>query len=139
MSSKCQICDLEVSKYKCPKCAIRYCSLACFKNKEKHVHDDNNVQEAPKKEPAHDEKAAVKLHTKEFDDIYQNCSEIRELLGYNTVKFHLAKVYRILNLGAGALSTSDMQLSSEMKQQLAVDYLNTLRYGGCLLYTSRCV
>jgi hypothetical protein len=27
----CQVCSEEASKYKCPKCRIRYCSVPCFK------------------------------------------------------------------------------------------------------------
>ncbi|WWC62390.1 uncharacterized protein I303_104986 [Kwoniella dejecticola CBS 10117] len=29
--SKCQICKDQISKYKCPACPIRYCSVACYK------------------------------------------------------------------------------------------------------------
>ncbi|XP_050883397.1 uncharacterized protein LOC127086647 [Lathyrus oleraceus] len=29
---QCQICHKAQSKYKCPKCYLPYCSLACFKN-----------------------------------------------------------------------------------------------------------
>lgn len=28
---KCEICSVELSKYKCPKCLIKYCSVACYK------------------------------------------------------------------------------------------------------------
>lgn len=29
---KCQVCEEEISKYKCPKCALQYCSVGCYKN-----------------------------------------------------------------------------------------------------------
>eukprot|EP00122_Pirum_gemmata_P018366 Pgem_evm1s17197 len=28
---KCGVCNEQEFKYKCPKCKLRYCSLACFK------------------------------------------------------------------------------------------------------------
>ncbi|CUS21381.1 LAQU0S03e01266g1_1 [Lachancea quebecensis] len=133
MSAKCEICCEEPSKYKCPKCAVRYCSLSCFKNQEKHVHTEKATEEkkqAPDSEGLDARSDAARLPTEQFDDVYQNTKEIQELLSYNTVKFHLAKVYRILNIGVGALGSSDTQTSAEARQQLAVDYLNTLRYGG---------
>ncbi|SCW00765.1 LAFE_0C11496g1_1 [Lachancea fermentati] len=129
MSIQCQICKQQLSKYKCPKCAVRYCSLACFKNQEKHIHDESTVKEQKpiEKKP---EDVTKQLHTPKYNEMLQRSDKLRELLQYNTVKFHLAKVYKILNAGTGALGSSDTQLSTEMKQQLAVDYLNTLRYGG---------
>ncbi|SCV02091.1 LANO_0F15148g1_1 [Lachancea nothofagi CBS 11611] len=129
MSFKCQICSLELAKYKCPKCAIRYCSLACFKNSDKHVHDERTIEDKPAPKPV-EEKPKKQLTTEQFNTVYQETPEIQELLGYNTVKFHLAKVHRILSTGGSPLGTSDAQMSTEAKQQLAVDYLNTLRYGG---------
>lgn len=29
--SSCEVCDQAPSKYKCPKCRLQYCSLACYK------------------------------------------------------------------------------------------------------------
>ncbi|XP_050529292.1 zinc finger HIT domain-containing protein 3 [Daktulosphaira vitifoliae] len=29
---KCYICSKNESKYKCPKCSIKYCSVACYHN-----------------------------------------------------------------------------------------------------------
>nr|CAG4642212.1 EOG090X0JQ4 [Eurycercus lamellatus] len=31
MTTKCQMCDVDPFKYKCPTCYIKYCSVACFK------------------------------------------------------------------------------------------------------------
>ncbi|XP_061189879.1 zinc finger HIT domain-containing protein 3-like [Saccostrea echinata] len=28
---QCEVCQTNVSKYKCPKCIIKYCSVSCFK------------------------------------------------------------------------------------------------------------
>ncbi|GME48762.1 hypothetical protein GTA08_BOTSDO00506 [Neofusicoccum parvum] len=39
MSTTCGVCSEQPPKYKCPSCAIRYCSLACFKT-HKPIHDN---------------------------------------------------------------------------------------------------
>ncbi|SCU79720.1 LADA_0B02740g1_1 [Lachancea dasiensis] len=136
MPSKCQVCEVQISKYKCPKCGIRYCSLTCFKDEIKHVHNESTQQPVDEgnrpdgSQPNAMDLELKKLKTDNFDRIYQKTPEIQELLSYNTVKFHLAKVYRILSTGSGALGSAEGYLSTEAKQQLAVDYLNTLRYGG---------
>ena len=36
LENPCEICGKSESKYKCPKCSLSYCSLACYKNEEKH-------------------------------------------------------------------------------------------------------
>lgn len=43
LGGKCLICLDSQSKYKCPKCKIEYCSLACFKSPS-HVHDESTVK-----------------------------------------------------------------------------------------------
>ncbi|CEP63177.1 Hit1p LALA0_S07e04148g [Lachancea lanzarotensis] len=131
MTIKCQICSAQDSKYKCPKCGVRYCSLACFKNAEKHVHDEQTTESKEESKTLSEKVELPVLKTAELDTIYRESAEIQQLLKYNTVKFHLAKVYRIL--GARSETTGGSKgsdLSSEAKQQLAVDYLNALRYGG---------
>lgn len=137
---KCEVCQLEEAKYKCPVCSIRYCSLKCYKDTEKHKHSEETKKEDSTK-PAEnntsetntqDNSSEIKLRSPEMDKIYQETPQLQELLQYNTVKFHLAKVYRILNSSAtGGNSASDSSTgSTEMKRQLAVEYLNTLRFGG---------
>ena len=42
---KCTICDLENSKYKCPKCEVPYCSIPCFR---KHRPDTGYQCKKPK-------------------------------------------------------------------------------------------
>lgn len=139
MSTLCGICNENESKYKCPKCSIRYCSLACYKDTEKHQHseekesitegleDNKKTGEAEQTSEKKVGDRSPTLRTESFNELYQETPEIQELLKYNTVKFHLAKVYRILKSN---VSSSETGLNSESKKQLAVDYLNTLRYGG---------
>ncbi|AGO11095.1 AaceriAFR384Wp [[Ashbya] aceris (nom. inval.)] len=128
---KCEICRENASRYKCPKCGVHYCSLACYKNEEKHVHEEQAVTatEQPSATPA-PLADAPKLASPHLDRLFQSSDRLRELLRHNTVKYHLHRVYRILTVGNGITGTDDVQMSTEMKEQLAVDYLNTLRYGG---------
>ncbi|KAK6002388.1 hypothetical protein QM012_002026 [Aureobasidium pullulans] len=40
MGEICGVCRQNESKYKCPSCQLRYCSIACFKqHKETHAND----------------------------------------------------------------------------------------------------
>ncbi|EGF80757.1 hypothetical protein BATDEDRAFT_88079 [Batrachochytrium dendrobatidis JAM81] len=39
---QCQVCTKETSKYRCPVCLIRYCSLECFK-----AHKENEACTKP--------------------------------------------------------------------------------------------
>lgn len=45
--TKCEVCSIIESKYKCPKCSIRYCSLECFKA---HKNDSGDCSRVPKTE-----------------------------------------------------------------------------------------
>ncbi|AJR69227.1 Hit1p [Saccharomyces cerevisiae YJM1418] len=135
---KCGICRGVDGKYKCPKCGVRYCSLKCYKDAAKHVHKESeqpragteaNVEVVNNDKIINSSLAMNKtLKTKAFDDIYQNSAELQELLKYNTVKFHLAKVYRILSSTVNDGSSG--KINSDLQKELAVNYLNTLRYGG---------
>ncbi|XP_065197362.1 zinc finger HIT domain-containing protein 3-like [Sycon ciliatum] len=40
----CAICSENASKYKCPRCLIRYCSLTCFKSHKESCSDDAPAQ-----------------------------------------------------------------------------------------------
>lgn len=135
----CGICHDSDGKYKCPKCGIRYCSLKCYKDTQKHIHEevvDPQTETIPNTESHDNDNAIVtstsaitkSLKTRAFDDVYQNNAQLQELLKYNTVKFHLAKVYRILSSTVSDGSSGNM--SSDLQKELAVNYLNTLRYGG---------
>ncbi|KAM9440880.1 zinc finger HIT domain-containing protein 3 isoform 2-T2 [Clarias gariepinus] len=48
---RCVVCSEQISKYRCPVCRIRYCSVGCFK---KHKGDDScqPVQDAAPPAPA---------------------------------------------------------------------------------------
>lgn len=115
--------------------------MACYKDLQKHKDPDMEetslpvvsekpvTSEFPTDEGTHD-KNTLPLATASLDRIYEESPELKELLGYNTVKFHLAKVCRILATDVADTGDSCMNMSSDMSRQLAIDYLNTLRYGG---------
>eukprot|EP00123_Amoebidium_parasiticum_P005282 comp16517_c0_seq1/m.14538 comp16517_c0_seq1/g.14538 ORF comp16517_c0_seq1/g.14538 comp16517_c0_seq1/m.14538 type:complete len:183 (-) comp16517_c0_seq1:143-691(-) len=45
---ECGVCNTNPSKYKCPKCVLRYCSIACFK-----IHKETPCdQQAPTQPPS---------------------------------------------------------------------------------------
>ncbi|AQZ16958.1 HIT1 (YJR055W) [Zygosaccharomyces parabailii] len=128
MVEKCGICEAEDAKYKCPKCGVKYCSLACYKDTIKHQDPtegdrDEQIHHIESKKASENSLASPK-----WSKIFSETPELQRLLQYNTVKFHLAKVYRILC--GESLDSNESGMNSEMKRQLAVDYLNTLRYGG---------
>lgn len=129
---KCAICHNNESKYRCPKCGIKYCSLACYKDESRHKDPvdtvDSKEQEQKEKEKEKETDNADSSASNEYPQVYSDTPEIQQLLKYNTVKFHLSKVYRILC--SDVADTNELNMNSEMKRQLAVDYLNTLRYGG---------
>ncbi|XP_041377232.1 zinc finger HIT domain-containing protein 3-like [Gigantopelta aegis] len=63
-SVQCEVCRKEVSKYKCPKCVARYCSVGCYKShKENNCSPlkiiNNNLQKAAV-QLAHSENTEVK-------------------------------------------------------------------------------
>ncbi|QLQ82652.1 hypothetical protein HG537_0H04150 [Torulaspora globosa] len=122
-SATCGICHEKPAKYKCPKCCVKYCSLACYKDTDRHK--DNEPKIADTTVEATRDSTSV-----EDEDSLQLTPELKELLRYNTVKFHLGKVYRILKTDVGDNSDGSCAMTTDMKRQLAIDYLNTLRYGG---------
>lgn len=128
---KCEVCFENPSQYKCPKCLKRYCSSACYNDKVKHIHNNIEPKLANKAldvESVADEKLESKmLH---IEKILDENPKLKGLLKHNTVKYHLHKVYRILTTSNGAIGTNNNALTNEEKGQLAVDYINTLRYGG---------
>jgi hypothetical protein len=38
VKAQCELCKKEAAKYKCPRCALRTCSLACVKDHKTKFH-----------------------------------------------------------------------------------------------------
>lgn len=130
---KCEVCQENEACYKCPKTKVRYCSLKCYKNIKPEVtsNSDKSDKVVGAIEPPQEPNSVTETEHKKLDK-YQYAVEdarIRELLRHNTVKFHLDKVYRILSVNSIG-ETTDSSMTEDMKRELAVDYLNTLRTGG---------
>ncbi|PSR82242.1 hypothetical protein BD289DRAFT_341238, partial [Coniella lustricola] len=47
----CGICDVDAGKYKCPRCALPYCSVACFRSHKENHPPDPPKQPLPVKPP----------------------------------------------------------------------------------------
>ncbi|KAH9202267.1 hypothetical protein LQ764DRAFT_222426 [Zygosaccharomyces rouxii] len=127
IAEKCGICHDNDAKYKCPKCGIKYCSLTCYKDEARHKDpvdstDQKEEQIGKNEKPANSAKPP-QLASPEYSKIYTETPEIQELLKYNTVKFHLSKVHRILSSEVADPNESNM--NNEMKRQLAIRW-NTL-------------
>lgn len=128
----CGICNINPSKYKCPKCSVPYCSLTCFKG-EKHVDLDNNLV---KHQPATggtllgtEEKLVSEENASEpvidrFERVLQD-EQIRTMLKIKSLQFHLSTILKIL---------SDLQLTNEPtvdgRREIANKKLCNLRAGG---------
>ncbi|ODV96223.1 hypothetical protein PACTADRAFT_49609 [Pachysolen tannophilus NRRL Y-2460] len=107
MSSKlCGICNSNESRYKCPKCGIKYCSVTCFKS-EAHIHDhtketDVNGENVISLEPQedHDVESGSGTSVDDDDKLFQkllNDPKIKALLQEKTLRFHLTVLFKILN------------------------------------------
>ena len=44
MNTICQICSIEQSKYTCPQCLIKYCSVKCFKQHKENCQKQTQTQ-----------------------------------------------------------------------------------------------
>jgi len=53
----CEVCAANRHKYKCPKCIIKYCCLACFKSHKEQLCEERQLKQETEKE----EKAQVTL------------------------------------------------------------------------------
>lgn len=117
----CGICNINESKYKCPKCSVNYCSIPCFKDsththesvEEKNETGDDNPVVVPTDEP-----------TNKFDKLI-NDSQIQSMLKYKSLQFHLSVILKIIN---DASITGESML--ENRKEIANLKLTNLRSGG---------
>lgn len=94
----CGICSENQAKYKCPKCIVEYCSLACFKS-EKHSHDAvPESAKPPSPKPA--DTTAVSINESQMpQSIFEKIAEdpiIRSLLQYKSLQIHLSILLKLL-------------------------------------------
>lgn len=111
----CKVCGEHESKYKCPVCMVKYCSLACYRN---HQHEKTESLETKKQEwvPAGaDDKFALVL----------NDPTIQSMLKYKSLQVHLLSIIKILKSDDFTNETT-----TEGKREIANLKLCNLRIGG---------
>lgn len=117
----CGICNINDSKYKCPKCSVNYCSIPCFKSSN-HTHDiieGKNTVDEEKSVAA----SAIEPGSK-FDKLV-NDSQIQSMLKYKSLQFHMSVILKIIN---DASITGESVL--ENRKEIANLKLTNLRSGG---------
>jgi len=135
MKMLCQICNANESKYTCPKCTIRYCSLKCFKS-EDHKQKDQQSENEKVKHSAESEQVEAQgtpnfsgIPLSEIDDpllkkLIQD-KPFQEFISSPVIKFHLFIIIEILN---------DISLTNEYsydgRLEIVSKKLNNLREGG---------
>eukprot|EP00002_Diphylleia_rotans_P014161 TRINITY_DN2754_c0_g1_i2.p1 TRINITY_DN2754_c0_g1~~TRINITY_DN2754_c0_g1_i2.p1 ORF type:complete len:147 (+),score=33.24 TRINITY_DN2754_c0_g1_i2:73-513(+) len=101
----CKVCQTETSKYKCPVCAIEYCSVPCFKGHKEigcekpqtPPQDTDKSVEAIRKDPQTQDPV---LHQAESEDIVPqekldavaSNPTIAKLLGQSSLKRMLLEI-----------------------------------------------
>ncbi|KAG5362232.1 hypothetical protein CJU90_4931 [Yarrowia sp. C11] len=136
--AQCAFCDQE-SKYTCPKCQSKYCSLVCFKKQE---HNDKHVEETETDKVKEDKEKEKEGSIKEEQtDSQPNQSDqppslsiydplmkdevIQKLLSYKSTKTHLKHIATLLK---------DSKLARESTEEGRMEIANLglleLRAGG---------
>lgn len=125
----CGICGENESKYTCPKCLSKYCSLACFKS-AKHVEMDEKKSEL--KENVKEEEKQVESTTApqaEIDDPMVAAlvkePQFQEYIQSPIIQFHL---FTILEIMENVSLTNEY--SRDGRLEIASRKLNNLRTGG---------
>lgn len=126
MAVLCGICQVEQSKYKCPKCSIAYCSLTCYKS-EIHTHDYlPTVTDTTSQPPQQQQQTTT---TTPGDDRFLKLlqdDQIKYLLNQPSLQFHLLSIIKILIDPTFTPKNSNI----EQKLDIANLKLNDLRIGG---------
>ncbi|KAL1572192.1 hypothetical protein MEW_03444 [Candida albicans P60002] len=132
MAVLCGICQVEQSKYKCPKCSIAYCSLTCYKS-EIHTHDYlptvTDTTSQPPQQQQQQQQTTTTTTTTPGDDRFSKLlqdDQIKYLLNQPSLQFHLLSIIKILIDPTFTPKNSNI----EQKLDIANLKLNDLRIGG---------
>lgn len=116
----CGICNVNESKYKCPKCNVNYCSIACYKDPT-HSHESIEENNTKTEDPI----VLLKDGPVSKFDKLMNDSQIQSMLKYKSLQFHLSVILKIIN---------DPSISGESvlenRKEIANLKLTNLRSGG---------
>lgn len=128
----CPFCEQQDTKYKCPKCSLSYCSIACFKSAAHKSLDDEKVKEdrtiAEATDVANEEKTNEQTQHGNESDRFARILEdpmIQYYLKQPALQFHLLTLVKILQ---------DVQLTGEHNTDTRREIMNlklsSLRAGG---------
>lgn len=135
---KCFFCT-NAAKYKCPKCAAGYCSVACFKS-EQHVHPageslqhgQDRQDQSSQNDPS---QITETVHTAQSEQARDEGSldlakiaddpVIKKLLTYKALHVHLSVILKLLN---DSLLTNEPL--AESRKEIANMRLCDVRIGG---------
>ncbi|ODV61250.1 Hit1p ASCRUDRAFT_75948 [Ascoidea rubescens DSM 1968] len=136
--SKCEICTKEISKYKCPKCQIEYCSLACYKSTaHTHLEDSKVGGNQIKKELQKVDgpiNSSDQLYLENCEKISNNKSVYQKILQDEKIQYylklpqlqvHLLIIFKIMN----EISLTN-EYNSGNRKEIASRKLNSLRIAG---------
>ncbi|KAK3721711.1 hypothetical protein LTR37_002876 [Vermiconidia calcicola] len=92
---KCSICNTQDSKYKCPVCEIRYCSIACYKpHKQSHETTKDTVSsQAPVTTKRDRPGTTHRVPKLDFTGFENDKDFLRLLSRYPSLKVQLQMVY----------------------------------------------
>lgn len=139
----CSICHHSQAKYKCPKCSVEYCSLACFKNPA-HEHlavaadsadigtanttTVNTIGNSPPTSDLQPSSAQNSVSAPDSASLFHSVASdpvIKSLLGYKSLQVHLAVILRLLSE-----STLTNEPLAENRREIANLRLCDLRTNG---------
>ena len=140
-SNICDICKENTFKYKCSKCKTsptKICSMDCYKeHNNKGEHNIEQEKEIEKEEKKNDIISTDKNEKEnkinpnvlaEFKPLLEN-PKIQELLKYNTVKYHLHKIYQLLQLDYKSIQEDTITSQKDLDGAVA-RYLSCFRANG---------
>ncbi|CAB4398142.1 unnamed protein product [Rhizophagus irregularis] len=126
----CGICKKQVSKYTCPRCDIKYCSLDCYKN-EIHSHCTesfykNNVIEEIKSQRVDDDQKQKMLNMlnkfeKENDEMAREEMESNDK---DLVDNDISERFRDIDLASADFDTVWSKLTPAEKEEFEQKYVN---------------
>ncbi|XBW38339.1 hypothetical protein QEN19_003928 [Hanseniaspora menglaensis] len=149
-NNKCDICGEKEFKYKCSKCTIqitKICSMECYKehnmkgdhkiekeitveNKDTSDEKNTEIDEIDKKE-GEEKKNSLNIDP-DFLEKYKpllDDPKIQELLKYNTVKYHLNKIYQLLHLDYKSIQEDTITSQKDLDEAVS-RYLSCFRRNG---------
>ncbi|GBC06352.1 hypothetical protein RclHR1_06790006 [Rhizophagus clarus] len=127
----CGICKKQVSKYTCPRCDIKYCSLNCYKN-EIHSHctesfyKDNVIEEIKSQRVDDEQKQKMLNMLNKFEK--ENDEMAREEIESNDkddeVDNDISFRFRNIDLASADFDTVWNKLTLEEKEEFEQKYIN---------------